>query len=60
MKGHMTGWLLSPGSGRWVNRSGSILRANEHKTVGEHQVAVYCTCLQPFDRANKLELQFDN
>ncbi|WP_092276651.1 MULTISPECIES: AcaB family transcriptional regulator [unclassified Duganella] len=25
----MTGWLLSPDSGRWVNRSGSILRANE-------------------------------
>jgi len=31
MKGHMTAWLHFPGSGKWVNRSGSILRANEQK-----------------------------
>ena len=30
MRGHMTAWQHLPGSGRWVNRSGSILRANEH------------------------------
>jgi transcriptional regulator with XRE-family HTH domain len=29
MKGHMTAWRHLPGSGRWVNWSGAIPRANE-------------------------------
>lgn len=45
MKGHMTVWLLSPGSGRWVNRSGSILRANE-QAVSSQVLNASSTCTE--------------
>jgi len=45
MKGHMTAWLHLPGSGRWVNRNGSIPRANEQAgpaNAGERSITNFC------------------
>ena len=41
MRGHMIAWLHLPGSGRWVNRSGSIPRANEHSQLANAELDTF-------------------